>query len=238
MLIFNLDRVFVLFWRTISKLESQVRQLQHETLVKTRQGLHGHSQPSGAGYLTSPHAHEWKRSHWFINVYIGVTHIVVLSSNLKHGLCVVRLFHHPDLLLSPSRRPRDECSVRNGAAQTSGSSSDQSARGYDTIRNITWSFTFYIICCLFCISVSRHLSPLEREQVHPEEQRKRDVPMTPMMKALIQMEDTKATECRALAKTNCSGSSTSSDVLHCFWPNLLSCVVIISSFRFVGFRVD
>ncbi|XP_056592054.1 M-phase phosphoprotein 9 [Triplophysa dalaica] len=114
--------------RTISKLESQVRQLQHETLVKTRQSLHGHSQPSGAG-----------------------------------------LFHHPDLLLSPSRRPRDECSVRNGAAQTSGTSLDQTARG--------------------------RLSPPESEQ-----------PLTPMMKALIQMEDTKTTEGRVLSKTNCSSS--------------------------------
>lgn len=133
--------------RTISKLESQVRQLQHETRVKTRQSLHGHSQPSGAG-----------------------------------------LFHHPDLLLSPSRRPRDECSVRNGAAQTSGASSDQTARS---------------------ASVSRRLSPPEREQIHPEEQRRRDVPLTPMMKALIQMEDTKATEGQALSKANRSSSSTS-----------------------------
>ncbi|XP_057177719.1 M-phase phosphoprotein 9 isoform X2 [Triplophysa rosa] len=90
------------------------------------------------------------------------------------------LFHHPDLLLSPSRRPRDECSVRNGAAQTSGTSSDQTARGRP--------------------------SPPESEQVHPDEQRKRDAPLTPMMKALIQMEDTKTTEGRALSKTNCSSS--------------------------------
>lgn len=99
---------------------------------------------------------------------------------------------------------------------------------YETSHGLLRSTSFVVI------SVSRHLSPLEREQVHPEEQRKRDVPMTPMMKALIQMEDTKATEGRPLAKTNCSGSSTSSDALHCFWPDLLSCVVIISFCWFQG----
>ncbi|RXN25347.1 M-phase phospho 9-like protein [Labeo rohita] len=88
--------------RVISKLESQVRQLQHENQAKTRQSLHSHSQPSGAG----------------------------------------------------------------------------------------------------------RLSPPEREQTqgHSEELRKRDAPLTPMMKALIQMEDTKATEGRALSKNGCSSS--------------------------------
>ncbi|XP_016386120.1 M-phase phosphoprotein 9-like [Sinocyclocheilus rhinocerous] len=129
--------------RVISKLEAQFRQLQHENLAKTRQSLHSHSQPSGAG-----------------------------------------LFHHPDLLLSPSKRQRDvDVGMRNGAGlrgeQTSG------ARG--------------------------RLSPPEREQTqgHSEEPRKRDVPLTPMMKALIQMEDTKATEGRALSKRGCASSSMS-----------------------------
>ncbi|XP_016092546.1 M-phase phosphoprotein 9-like isoform X1 [Sinocyclocheilus grahami] len=126
--------------RVISKLEAQFRQLQHENLAKTRQSLHSHSQPSGAG-----------------------------------------LFHHPDLLLSPSKRQRDvDVGMRNGAGlrgeQTSG------ARG--------------------------RLSPPEREQTqgHSEEPRKRDAPLTPMMKALIQMEDTKATEGRALSKNGCASS--------------------------------
>ncbi|XP_065118741.1 M-phase phosphoprotein 9 [Paramisgurnus dabryanus] len=132
--------------RIISKLESQFRQLQHESLAKTRQSLHGHSQPSGAG-----------------------------------------LFHHPDLLMSPSRRQRDvESSIRNSTGLANehlpGSSSDRISREW--------------------------LSPPEREQiqVHTEEQKKKDVPLTPMMKALIQMEDTKATEGRALSRTNCSSS--------------------------------
>ncbi|XP_067255087.1 M-phase phosphoprotein 9 [Chanodichthys erythropterus] len=129
--------------RAISKLETQVRQLQHENLAKTRQSLHSNSQPSGAG-----------------------------------------LFHHPDLLLSPSKRHRDvDVGMRNGAGlRGEQTSSDRTARG--------------------------RLSPPEREQTHGhcEEPRKRDVPLTPMMKALIQMEDTKATEGRVLSKNGCSSS--------------------------------
>ncbi|KAK9968739.1 hypothetical protein ABG768_003047 [Culter alburnus] len=129
--------------RAISKLETQVRQLQHENLAKTRQSLHSNSQPSGAG-----------------------------------------LFHHPDLLLSPSKRHRDvDVGMRNGAGlRGEQTSSDRTARG--------------------------RLSPPEREQTHGhcEELRKRDVPLTPMMKALIQMEDTKATEGRVLSKNGCSSS--------------------------------
>lgn len=129
--------------RSISKLETQIRQLQHENLGKTRQSLHGNSQPSGAG-----------------------------------------LFHHPDLLLSPSKRQRDfDIGMRNGSGlRGEQTSSDRTARG--------------------------RLSPPEREQTpgHCEELRKRDVPLTPMMKALIQMEDTKATEGRVLSKNGCSSS--------------------------------
>ncbi|XP_072514753.1 M-phase phosphoprotein 9 [Salminus brasiliensis] len=122
--------------RVISKLEAQVKQLEHENMARTRQALHTHSQPSGAG-----------------------------------------LFHHPDLLLSPSKRQRDvECSTKNpGVADKGGK-----------VR----------------------LSPPEREQSQEQstskELRRRDVPLTPMMKALIQMEETKATEGRALSKTSYS----------------------------------
>uniref|UniRef100_W5LJV5 M-phase phosphoprotein 9 n=1 Tax=Astyanax mexicanus TaxID=7994 RepID=W5LJV5_ASTMX len=122
--------------RVISKLEAQVKQLEHENMARTRQALHSHTQPSGAG-----------------------------------------LFHHPDLLLSPSKRPRDvDCSTKNPAVSDKGGKT--------------------------------RLSPPEREQ--PQEQpaskesRKRDAPLTPMMKALIQMEETKATEGRALLKNSYS----------------------------------
>ena len=57
-------------------------------------------------------------------------------------------------------------------------------------------------------SLLRRLSQREREQFQEQptakELKKRDVPLTPMMKALIQMEETKATEGRALSKTSYS----------------------------------
>ncbi|TSM28134.1 M-phase phosphoprotein 9 [Bagarius yarrelli] len=118
--------------RIISKLEAQVKQLENENMAKTRQALHSHLQPSGAG-----------------------------------------LFHHPDLLLSPSKRQRDaECGTKyQGVLETEG------------------------------LGKSR-LSPPESEQTH-EELTRRDVPLTPVIKALIQMEDTKATEGRAVTKPHC-----------------------------------
>ncbi|XP_053502036.1 M-phase phosphoprotein 9 isoform X1 [Ictalurus furcatus] len=83
------------------------------------------------------------------------------------------LFHHPDLLLSPSKRRHDlECGSKNPGVSEKGGI----GRGRP--------------------------SPPEREQTH-EEPTRRDVLLTPMMKALIQMEDTKATEGRVLTKTHC-----------------------------------
>ncbi|KAI4901053.1 hypothetical protein NFI96_034331 [Prochilodus magdalenae] len=124
--------------RIISKLEAQVKQLEHENMARTRQALHSHSQPSGAG-----------------------------------------LFHHPDLLLSPSKRQHDmNCSTKNGVSDKGG------------------------------LHGRSRLSPPEREQPLEQptarEPKKRDAPLTPMMKALIQMEETKATEGRALSKTSYS----------------------------------
>ncbi|XP_066506945.1 M-phase phosphoprotein 9 isoform X2 [Hoplias malabaricus] len=110
--------------RVISKLEAQVKQLEHENMARTRQALHSHTQPSGAGQ-------------------------------------------------------RDvECSTKNGVSDKGG------LRG------------------------RIHLSPpeleLSQEQPIAKEPKKREPPLTPMMKALIQMEETKATEGRALLKTSYS----------------------------------
>ncbi|XP_026995469.2 M-phase phosphoprotein 9 [Tachysurus fulvidraco] len=118
--------------RIISKLEAQVKQLEHENMAKTRQAFHNHLQPSGAG-----------------------------------------LYHHPDLLLSPSKRQRDvEYGTKNPGVLEKGGI----GRGRP--------------------------SPPDREQTH-EEPTRRDVSLTPMMKALIQLEDTKATEGRAVTKPHC-----------------------------------
>lgn len=39
----------IFYFRIISKLEAQVKQLEHENMAKTRQAFHNHLQPSGAG---------------------------------------------------------------------------------------------------------------------------------------------------------------------------------------------
>ncbi|XP_056323016.1 LOW QUALITY PROTEIN: M-phase phosphoprotein 9 [Danio aesculapii] len=117
--------------RVICKLETQVRQLQHESVSRTRQSVHSHTQPSGAGLL-----------------------------------------HHPDLLQRPL-----EADVRNG------SPSDSSSRGS--------------VC------------PAEREQ---QECRRRDAPVTPLMKILMQTEDSRATDGRALS-THTRSSATKRDTL-------------------------
>ncbi|XP_026877268.2 M-phase phosphoprotein 9 isoform X1 [Electrophorus electricus] len=117
--------------RIISKLEAQVKQLEHENMAKTRQAPKSHTQPSGAG-----------------------------------------LFHHPDLLLSPGQRQRDL----------------ESSRKSTGLPNKT------------AIHSEGRVSPPERERAQ-EQTARRDVPLAPVMKALIQMEDTKATEGRALAKS-------------------------------------
>ncbi|XP_062870476.1 M-phase phosphoprotein 9 isoform X2 [Trichomycterus rosablanca] len=119
--------------RLISKLEAQVKQLEHENMAKSRQALHNHLQTTGVG-----------------------------------------LFHQPDLL-SPSQRRRSvEFSTRSPGV------SDLMAQG--------------------------QTSPPEREQPH-EDSMRRDSPLAPVIKALIQMEDTKVTEGRALTKNSygCSG---------------------------------
>ncbi|XP_011479739.1 M-phase phosphoprotein 9 [Oryzias latipes] len=147
--------------RVVSKLEAQVKQLEHENQARVR---HAHAQPSGAG-----------------------------------------LFHHPDLLLSPSKStagwdvPRRKSDQLNGARKpqlpqnkqpglqrrsaSSGSSTDASS------ADGSW----------------RGASPPECEQSLPRSaapewsgaRRDGSSPLTPMMKALIELEETKATQSRA-----------------------------------------
>ncbi|KAM9306505.1 M-phase phosphoprotein 9 isoform 2-T2 [Pholidichthys leucotaenia] len=153
--------------RIISKLELQVKQLEHENQARARYAPHSNTQPSGAG-----------------------------------------LFHHPDLLLSPSKGkvepdvtrrkspPPLPDQLNNGRkpfpltnqseihkrSSSTGSSVDSSAGG-------SW----------------RCASPPECEQSmaqarHQEQsasQREAARTLTPMMRALIELEETKATQSRA-----------------------------------------
>ncbi|XP_056288017.1 M-phase phosphoprotein 9 isoform X1 [Pseudoliparis swirei] len=163
--------------RLISKLESQVKQLEHENQARARYSSHSNTQPSGAG-----------------------------------------LFHHPDLLMSPSKctaepdvtrrkSPSDQLNggrkspflqtnlssihrkskySKNDQSPVPGSSVDSSPAGG------SW----------------RCPSPPECEQAAPQqrhqEQSQREAArrdgscsLTPVMRALIQLEETKATESRA-----------------------------------------
>lgn len=178
--------------RVISKLESQVKQLEHESQTRLRFASHSNTQPSGAG-----------------------------------------LFHHPDLLLSPSKcktepditHRRSPCSAvdqSNGGRKspfhpTNGSNGQRksplqndmslvSGDSMDTfLKGGTWKCS----------------SPPERDQFHPQSlhqsqpQEQHDGPrdpgrregpsqLTPTMRALMELEDTRATESRA----PCKNSST------------------------------
>ncbi|XP_028830547.1 M-phase phosphoprotein 9 [Denticeps clupeoides] len=130
--------------RLISKLESQVKQLEHENMAKSRQAAHSHSQPSGAG-----------------------------------------LFHHPDLLVSPNKRHHEVESCARKCLRPDLVSSWSSDKTVNEDR--------------------RHVSPPLKESQEPAVG-KREVVLTPMMKALIQMEETRATEGRAVSRSNYTSS--------------------------------
>ncbi|CAJ1070085.1 M-phase phosphoprotein 9 isoform X2 [Xyrichtys novacula] len=158
--------------RVISKLETQVKQLEHENQARARYTPHSNTQPSGAG-----------------------------------------LFHHPDLLLSPSKgRIEPDITRRKSPCppslfpQTNQSSvhkksqhpiSDQSGSGSS-------------VDAPEGVGVWRCASPPECEQSLPQHRlqeqsgaqreagrRETSCAMTPMMKALIELEETRATESRA-----------------------------------------
>ncbi|KAM7392435.1 hypothetical protein PAMA_007517 [Pampus argenteus] len=157
--------------RVVSKLESQVKQLEHENQAAARLSSHSHTQPSGAG-----------------------------------------LFHHPDLLLSPRKckvepdvtRRKSPCTVSdqlhsgrkpqfpqhkktpymfNDPSSGAGSSADASSAAG------SW----------------RCASPPECEQslLQPRQQeqsggrREGSCTLTPVMRALIELEETRSTESRA-----------------------------------------
>ncbi|XP_062340283.1 M-phase phosphoprotein 9 isoform X1 [Osmerus eperlanus] len=168
--------------RVISKLESQVKQLEHESQARTRFAPHSHTQPSGAG-----------------------------------------LYHHPDLLLSPSKHLREpentyrrssasQSDQSNGSRNSTGLQSDQSS-GY---RKSPHPQTDQSGCDgsvnnYFTSDSRRCPSPPEREQGQGLEQGaglrepgRRDGPLTPVMRALIELEETRATESRAPCKNSSS----------------------------------
>ncbi|XP_060916882.1 M-phase phosphoprotein 9 isoform X2 [Labrus mixtus] len=172
--------------RVISKLESQVKQLEHENNARTRYASHSNTQPSGAG-----------------------------------------LFHHPDLLLSPSKgriepdvtRRKSPCplsdqvhsGIKSPFHQTNQSSAhkkpqypinDQSSGTGSSLEASSGGAGWRCVSppeCEQSLPQSRHQ---EQSGGHQEGSRSA---LTPMMRALIQLEETRATESRA----PCKNSSTS-----------------------------
>ncbi|XP_068190502.1 M-phase phosphoprotein 9 [Antennarius striatus] len=160
--------------RVIFKLESQVKQLEHENQARARYVSHSNRQPSGAG-----------------------------------------LFHHPDLLLSPSkckaepdvtcrRSPCPPPDQINGGSKSpfklnqsiiykksQNRSSDQSsgAGGSADASPAAGSRR--------CASPPECQQPLPRQQEHGSGPRAAARSLTPMMRALIELEETRATESRA-----------------------------------------
>ncbi|XP_054908674.1 M-phase phosphoprotein 9 [Poeciliopsis prolifica] len=158
--------------RVISKLESQVMQLEHENQARIRYAPHSNAQPSGAG-----------------------------------------LFHHPDLLLSPSKgkvepdvtwRRSDQSNGGRNSQPTQTSQSNAHKRSPYPINDQS-SVTGSSVDASSSGGSWRCASPPECEQTLPQSRQqeqsagRRDgsSPLTPIMRALIELEETRATETRA-----------------------------------------
>ncbi|XP_077441445.1 M-phase phosphoprotein 9 [Vanacampus margaritifer] len=128
--------------RTISKLESQVRQLEHENQARVRQSPHAAPQPSGAG-----------------------------------------LFHHPDLRRSPSRGNAEPDITRRRSPRLEG----QHLAAAATKSAFTSE------------SSMRCAAPRDPDHAPPPSRLREEGTglLTPIMRALMEMEDTRATESRA-----------------------------------------
>ncbi|XP_040013734.1 M-phase phosphoprotein 9 isoform X2 [Xiphias gladius] len=173
--------------RGISKLESQVKQLEHENQARTRYASHSNAQPSGAG-----------------------------------------LFHHPDLLLSPSKckaepdvtRRKSPCPLSdqlNGGRKSQFPQTNQSSIHKKSLytSNDRSSGPGSSVDSSSGGGSWRCASPPECEQSLPQTRhqeqsqwesgrREASCALTPMMRALIELEETRATESRA----PCKNSST------------------------------
>nr|XP_020441198.1 M-phase phosphoprotein 9 isoform X2 [Monopterus albus] len=158
--------------RVISKLESQVKQLEHENQARARYASHNNTQPSGVGF-----------------------------------------FHHPDLLLSPSKcqtepnvtcrkppallsqqfhsgrkspfPPANQASIhKKSPSSGSGSSVDTGSAGG------SWR-------CASPPECEQSLAQTRRPAEKETGWREGSCALTPMMRALIELEETRATESRA-----------------------------------------
>ncbi|XP_028274191.1 M-phase phosphoprotein 9 isoform X2 [Parambassis ranga] len=155
--------------RVISKLEAQVKQLEHENQARARYASHSNTQPSGAG-----------------------------------------LFHHPDLLLSPSKcKPEPDVTRRKSPCplpdQLNGGRKSQFPQTHQSSVHKRASYPINDQSSGTGSSVDMSsaagswmcASPPECEQPQSGGRRDGSCAMTPVMRALIELEETKATETRA-----------------------------------------
>ncbi|XP_031682176.1 M-phase phosphoprotein 9 isoform X1 [Oncorhynchus kisutch] len=181
--------------RVICKMESQVNQLDYVNQARSRQAVHNHTQSSGAG-----------------------------------------LYHHPDLLLSPSKHPRQpESTYRiSPCPQTDQSHSIRKSPLPQTDQSQSYRMSPYPQTDQLgsyrkspCPQTDqsgnsghtgsrRCSSPPEIEQ--PQNQgggvREARGPLTPLMRALIELEETRTTEGRAPCKTS---HSTTDSLSLAYW---------------------
>ncbi|TKS84985.1 M-phase phosphoprotein 9 [Collichthys lucidus] len=173
--------------RVISKLESQVKQLEHENQARARHASHSNTQPSGAG-----------------------------------------LFHHPDLLPSPSKRkaepdvtrrksPSDQLSSGRKSPFLQANQSSVHKKSQHPLHDASSGAGSSVDASSSAGGSWRCASPPECEQSLPpsrhQEQsagqreagrREASCALTPMMRALIELEETRATESRAPCKNSSS----------------------------------
>uniref|UniRef100_A0A4W5R4H8 M-phase phosphoprotein 9 n=1 Tax=Hucho hucho TaxID=62062 RepID=A0A4W5R4H8_9TELE len=164
-------------------MESQVNQLDYVNQARSRQAVHNHTQPSGAG-----------------------------------------LYHHPDLLLSSRKHPRQpeptykispcpQTDQSHSTRKSPCSQTDQSqCYGISPCPQTDQLGNYRKSPCPETdqsgnsghTGSRRCLSPPEREQ--PQHQgggvREARGPLTPLMRALIELEETRTTEARATCKTS------------------------------------
>lgn len=175
--------------RVISKLESQVKQLEHENQARSRYASHSNTQPSGAGLFHHPD-------------------LLLSPSKGKPEPDVTRLkAPHPltDQLNNGRKSPFPQTNLLGGQRKSPCPHKDQSAGSGGSVDNTVEAGGNW-----------RCSSPPECEQSQPQPQSQRQSqpqdqcfgqrepgrregpsPLTPVMRALIELEETRATESRA-----------------------------------------
>ncbi|XP_076020026.1 M-phase phosphoprotein 9 [Genypterus blacodes] len=173
--------------RAISKLESQVKQLEHENQARARQASHSNTQPSGAGLYHHP---DLLLSPSQCNTEPDVTRrkSPCPPSDKLNGR---RKSPFPQTDQSVVHRKFPGSPLYDHPAGTGCSVDSQSSGGSwrcSSPRELEQPQR---------LSQPQSQRQLEYAEQYQREQSKRECSLTPMMKALIELDETRATECRA-----------------------------------------